>query len=224
MVILDTPSGLTRNWIDLQKNHVSAGYWADDGTAWIKSLIFGTAANHTLNNSGLNLAAGTMIAPAARLTGLTSKAVLGTDSSGNIIESSVSGESWIGEIKMWSPQPGQSVDGTSGSPSADWAVCDGRTVNSITTPDLENLFILGATVLGANLTGGSSTHVHSIDPPNTSSAVSGATVAIDIGGGGPVVTRQISEHDHDVDIAAFDSASAGHTPPYYSLVYVMKVA
>jgi hypothetical protein len=224
MVILDTPSGLTRNWIDLQKNHVSAGYWADDGTAWVKSLIFGTAANHTLNNSGLNLAAGTMIAPAARLTGLTSKTVLGTDSSGNIIESSVSGESWIGEIKMWSPQPGQSVDGTSGSPSADWAVCDGRTVNSITTPDLENLFILGATVLGANLTGGSSTHVHSIDPPNTSSAVSGATTAIDIGGGGPVVTRQISEHDHDVDIAAFDSASAGHTPPYYSLVYVMKVA
>jgi hypothetical protein len=97
-------------------------------------------------------------------------------------------------------------------------------VNSITTPDLENLFILGATVAGANLTGGSSTHVHSIDPPNTSSAVSGATTAIDIGGGGPVVTRQISEHDHDVDIAAFDSASAGHTPPYYSLVYVMKVA
>jgi hypothetical protein len=63
-------------------------------------------------------------------------------------------------------------------PSANWALCDGTTYGSITTPDLRNRFILGSGTNPVNTTGGSTTittnnlpaHNHAIninDPGHT---------------------------------------------------------
>jgi hypothetical protein len=146
---------------------------------------------------------------------------------------------WIGELRTWCPQSGQAVDATSGTPSPNWAVCDGRTVNSITTPDLTDLFLRGADVAGANATGGADSHNHTVsshshslpsdtgggqadiddhaahhhnvDPPNTASAPPSNTSfqSVDVGSGGVALLTGPNAHYHNVDIAAFDSDDAG---------------
>ncbi len=165
-----------------------------------------------------------------------------------------------GGIIMWS---GAIVDIPSG-----WYLCNG----SNGTPDLRNRFIVGAgDTYAVDATGGEATHalteaelashLHTVDPPNTTSGNQSASHNHTINHGhnfksasgsgtsgwystqankdptsesGKVVDyagnsgNQSASHTHDVNIAQFNSGSAGsgtaheNRPPYYALAYIMK--
>ena len=66
-------------------------------------------------------------------------------------------------------------------------------------------------------TGGSKTHKHTIDPPNTIVGTPSTTTAVTATG----VSVASATHTHDVDIAAFDSETVDHMPPYI-VVYMWK--
>jgi hypothetical protein len=158
--------------------------------------------------------------------------------------STVAAETWIGEIKAWSPQPGQAVDATSGTPSASWALCDGRTVNGKTTPNLVGKFVRGSNVAGANATGGSDTHTHTQGSTGGSQAniddhvggagligaPTGATIDVQSGTGQLVASvthsHEISGYTHSQTNHSHtnpDTASSNNIPTYFTLVFCMKV-
>ncbi len=142
-----------------------------------------------------------------------------------------------GTIVMWY--------GSSSNVPSGWRICNG----SGGTPNLTGRFPFGATSAGG--TGGSSTHTHPVNPPNTSTTTNGnhrhdvnipetrCTVSTSRGGsyslnpqGGstniwvnPSSKSSTSDgaHDHDVNIGSFNSGSANHTPPYCKVVFIMKL-
>jgi microcystin-dependent protein len=138
------------------------------------------------------------------------------------INTAVNGSIPVGGIIMWS---GVSIP-------TNWALCNGTTYGSITTPDLRDRFIVGA----------------------------GSSYAIGNTGGAPTVTLQTTEipaHTHDVTYSTaqgdthacsdtnqnqadcfrsrYKNASATSTstgdsgahenrPPYYALAYIMRIS
>jgi hypothetical protein len=130
-----------------------------------------------------------------------------------------------------------------------WFLCDGSTVKQsqsnatvadYTTPNLigSNYFLRSNNVPGG--TGGTATHVHSVDPPNTTSAVPvpnvtggpapnatggpapnatgtpSATVTVDNNGGGSTVNVATDTHTHDLgghthDLGAHTHDLSNHT-------------
>ncbi len=116
-----------------------------------------------------------------------------------------------GVIVMWS--------GSLASIPAGWALCDGTNG----TPDLRARFILGASggeEPGA--TGGTSSHSHDVDPPQTTSSGSNPDT-LDVTSGGGDTKLSIITHTHTVDIANFSSASQSHLPPFFKLAFIMKL-
>lgn len=129
----------------------------------------------------------------------------------------------IGGVIMWA--------GTV-SPPDGWAICDGRTVSQITTPDLRGRFIIGAST-------------YTQQPPTVSSGLSLYNVG-DFGGA-EVHTLTIGEmpaHSHSYSYGAIGGDSGtgndwaagtietgvegksqphNNLPPFYALVYIMKV-
>ncbi len=211
--------------------------------------------NGTITGTGLN------VQGAATITGT---ATLGTVSASSLTAGSITASGTIsgygtiplGGIILWS---GSTVP-------AGWALCDGSTQNGRVTPDLRGRFVLGsgsgsgltARTLGG--TGGEESHVlttneipshlHSVNPPSTSTssdthshAINGAYASGVQGAGsatGDAVLRNddgiaytestsSDSHSHTVDIAAFNSASTGggaaHNtmPPFYVLAYIIRV-
>lgn len=115
------------------------------------------------------------------------------------------------------------------SPSAGWGLCDGGSVTrstttggttSLTTPDLitDNLFVRGAGSAGG--TGGTATHLHAVDPPNTTSGGPSATVEVQSGTGTTVAT---DTHTHDTNIASFSSATGSHLPPFIEMLPFVRL-
>lgn len=141
-----------------------------------------------------------------------------------------------------------------------WKLCNG----SNGTPDLRGRFIVGYDSGDSDYNnpgnrsqkgstagdrGGSKTHKHSVNPPNTettedgdhdhsynlptkyASVVSGGTISLNSGGGssrikvdfGSEDTGDAGDHTHDVNIPSFDSGSEDGRPPYYTLAFIMKV-
>jgi hypothetical protein len=84
----------------------------------------------------------------------------------------------IGTIAMWG--------GTVAAIPAGWALCDGRTVGSVTTPNLTSRFVIGA---GAPLTGFGSPGYQSGQTNFTYSGVVGGHL---------LTTAEIPAHNHDV--------------------------
>lgn len=88
-------------------------------------------------------------------------------------------------------------------------------------PDLRQRFPLGKSASGTGNTlagtGGAIDHVHSVDPPNTTTSTpsSNTAAATPLLGSVPTTT-----HTHDVNIPAFNSASAN--PPYLVVNYIIK--
>lgn len=96
-----------------------------------------------------------------------------------------------------------------------FGVGDGSTTFNV--PDLRGRFPLGKAGAGTGSTlggtGGLIDHVHSVNPPDTTTGAPSATVDAT-----PVGTPVASpDHTHQVDIAAFDSAAAN--PPFQVVNY-----
>ena len=83
---------------------------------------------------------------------------------------------------------------------------------------LDGKFAMGASSYGA--TGGTSTHIHSVNPPATDTATPGC----DWHGADDPNPNQFcgNIHTHSVDISAFDSGSGSSLPPYVSVVFCKK--
>jgi len=110
-----------------------------------------------------------------------------------------------GAILLWS--------GSVASIPSGWVLCDGTN----DTPDLRNLFVIGAgdTYDPAD-TGGQVLHNHSIGtqatgtPSANTEVVQGSEEGTDV----PTTT-----HTHNFSGV---TANAGYLPPYYALAYIMK--
>lgn len=142
-----------------------------------------------------------------------------------------------GVIVMWS--------GTLGTIPAGWSLCDGTGE----TPDLRDKFIYGCSdgedpggtggaaththAVGTLSAEGAAAHTHSVNPPatNTGEMSFHGTCSTEC-----TTTGNNNEHNHSVNIAAFNSVAGGahtHTisgasaagstlPPYFKLAFIMK--
>lgn len=184
----------------------------------------------------------------------------------NILTATGMGVGRFLKVKMEGDIPTGTIKPYAGSSAPDdYLFCDGTTVSRSTyanlftiigttygsgdgsttynLPDTRQRFILGrafsgtGSVLGA--IGGSIDHVHSVNPPSTTSSSNGdhnhtgvtgspsTTVAATALGGSaasPTHTHNISTdgaHTHTTDVAAFNSAI--ENPPYLSLNYIIKI-
>lgn len=126
-----------------------------------------------------------------------------------------------------------------------WAVCDGRTKNNLTTPNLTDRFVVGAQTssgsYAVNGTGGSANavvveHTHGITEPNNGDGhrhsftddYNGLGGGV---GGGGANTGTTSNTDNTAFATtgitinnAGESGVGKNLPPYYALLYIMRVA
>jgi hypothetical protein len=123
-----------------------------------------------------------------------------------------------------------------------WALCNGQTVNTITTPDLRDKFIRGASDdTDCNTTGGASEHDHSYPSPATSAdGEHNHSASPSVGNSGTPTkapsstgisrsgnhTHSVgaglgteSDHTHDMP----DTATATNIPAHIVLKFIMKV-
>jgi microcystin-dependent protein len=95
---------------------------------------------------------------------------------------------------------------------------DGSTTFNI--PNTNQRFPLGKATSGTGSTlggtGGTIDHLHTVDPPNTTTNAPSATVAATILAGGAASTT----HTHDVNVAQFNSGT--ENPPFLVLNYIIK--
>lgn len=102
--------------------------------------------------------------------------------------------------------------------STTFGVGDGSTTFNV--PDMRGRFPFGKASSGTGNTLGGTfgaiDHVHSVDPPNTTTGAPSATVAATNLTGSAASTT----HTHDVDIAPFNSASAN--PPGLTFNFIIK--
>lgn len=95
---------------------------------------------------------------------------------------------------------------------------DGSTTFNI--PDGRQRFPLGKAASGTGstlgATGGNIDHVHSVDPPNTTTTTPSSTIAAT----NLLTSAANPNHTHDVNIPAFNSASAN--PPFIVCNYIIK--
>lgn len=114
-----------------------------------------------------------------------------------------------GGIIMWS--------GTLASIPTGWVLCDGTNG----TPNLTDRFVWGVgPAEDPGAVGGSTSHLHSVDPPNTQTNIpdgvqTGSRYTHD-------QTFALNNHTHDVDIPTFSSAPGGAVPPFYRMAFIMK--
>lgn len=128
-----------------------------------------------------------------------------------------------------------------------WAICDGRTVNGVTTPDLRERFLMNfSTTLDPLTTGGSTTrttsegggHAHAataagatlgssqVPTHSTTTSTAGSGGAVTVVTGVSHTALAASSHTHTITVA--DAADHTHTvtnlrPPYVVVVYLMWV-
>lgn len=160
---------------------------ADSTTA--SGLSWNSSINISGSITGTSLSAGSGTITGGAITGTT---ITGTSFSGN-------GITPIGGIIMWN---GSIADAVALQPG--WALCDGRTVNGRTTPDLRDKFIVGASSgtgdttypgLSAGATGGSAdavivSHTHRPDNIESNSGFRyNYALTSDGLGGSPVTTN-----------------------------------
>lgn len=102
--------------------------------------------------------------------------------------------------------------------STTYGAGDGSTTFNL--PDLRQRFPLtkAASGTGSTLgsTGGTIDHLHTVDPPNTTSGVPSATSGQLVG----VINVASATHTHDINIAQFNSGTAN--PPYLVLNAIIK--
>lgn len=120
-----------------------------------------------------------------------------------------------------------------------WAVCDGRTKNNLTTPNLTDRFVVGAQTssgsYAVNATGGSADavvveHTHTITDPGHAHEWTPSLGSSDYGGSNPASGSPQAVTDTSTETTGITIDSAGESgtgknlPPYYALLYIMRVA
>ncbi len=98
---------------------------------------------------------------------------------------------------------------------------------------LDNIFPVGSSAYGT--TGGSSSHTHSVNPPETTTSTVADHRHSQTGGSGirggsgsaypaeqGFSTSYAGGHSHTVDVSSFDSGSVSSLPPYMTMVYCKK--
>lgn len=140
----------------------------------------------------------------------------------------------IGVIAMWS--------GAEGDIPAGWSLCDGGTVGTVVTPDLQDRFIIGAgNTYTVGTVGGSATHSHSVGSTGTggshSHSFSGSTgspsstTGVASGSNSSATTSShthsysgttgsAGSHTHSIN----NTADASSLPPYYALCFIMRTS
>ncbi len=113
-----------------------------------------------------------------------------------------------GFISMWA--------GALSAMPGDWALCDGTGG----TPDLQSRFIYGTGAGEEPGATGGGDHTHSINPP-AERTYSPTGTPTDKGLGAFNIPDFLN-HDHNVNIPAFDSAPTTDLPPYFKLAFIMK--
>ena len=114
------------------------------------------------------------------------------------------------------------------NPPSGWAICDGTTVGGVTTPDLRNRFILGedptVTTVNSARTGGAETVSLNINQiPNhthTHDYLSGTTTA---GAAGMQKQDIYNSSSANGTSGVGEGQPHENMPPYYVLVYIMKL-
>ncbi len=108
-----------------------------------------------------------------------------------------------------------------------WAVCDGEKhgKDQKPTPDLRDRFILGSTLDEAEpLTGGTSEHRHEVD---ISGEVNKKIIEKDVAQKAavriPQIGVEIHEHEFKITKKTVTLAANDGLPPYYRLVFLMKI-
>lgn len=95
-----------------------------------------------------------------------------------------------------------------------WGVGDGSTTFNLPDFNSANRFPRGNSTAGGN--GGNATHLHTVNPPNTTTGSPSGTSATQAG---ILDTKPLAAHTHDVDIAEFNSGSTNNEPPYNNVRY-----
>ena len=117
------------------------------------------------------------------------------------------------------------VSGASVQPPVGWRVCDG----SNGTPDLRNRFILGAQgPVEIGMAGGASVHNHlGLTSSGGGGYVGGPTIVQDFKRPTGIDYDSAATEDHTHEIPAhqhsFVTADTSHLPPYFKLLYIIKV-
>ena len=146
----------------------------------------------------------------------------------------------IGGIIIWSGNLTDAENLTA------WAVCDGRTKNNLTTPNLTDRFVVGAqTSAGSyavNGTGGSADaivvehthtgstntvgdHTHSYDRTGENNASRDPGSAVTNQGAGGTNTGGAGGHNHTVTVDSTGSSGTNaNLPPYYALAFIMRTS
>lgn len=101
-----------------------------------------------------------------------------------------------------------------------YGVGDGSTTFNL--PDLRQRFPLGKAAAGTGSTlagtGGAIDHVHTVDPPSTTSGVPSDQTTVCVAT--PTVNVGSHIHTHDVDVASFNSGAAN--PPFLVVNFIIK--
>lgn len=97
----------------------------------------------------------------------------------------------------------------------------GNGTTTFNVPDMRGRFPFGVAASGTGnalaATFGTIDHLHTADPPNTTTGVPSATIATtNLTGTGPTAT-----HTHDVNIASFNTGTAN--PPALALNFIIKI-
>ncbi len=101
-----------------------------------------------------------------------------------------------------------------------YGVGDGSTTFNL--PDLRQRFPIGKAAAGTGSTlagtGGAIDHVHTVDPPSTTSGVPSDQTTVCVAT--PTVNVGSRIHTHDVDVASFNSGAAN--PPFLVVNFIIK--
>jgi microcystin-dependent protein len=198
---------------------------------------------HNVNrSSGDFTAAGKVTAAQLAVDGAATFAASATISSNAAVEGDLAvsgtlsgyGTVPVGTILLWSGSTDDIPDG--------WALCNGQTVNNITTPNLCDRFVVGAgsTSYGVGAQGGNARITLSVDHLPSHSHMYSGDDHVDLvkaGNTGYTAANNIVETTGGYDASSSDSgngrvyrtsAVGGGTPidilpPYYALCYIMRV-
>ena len=131
-----------------------------------------------------------------------------------------------GMILAWNYTPADVTAAGVVTPPSGWAICDGTTVGGVTTPDLKGRFILGedATVIRNSRTGGQETvTLETKHMPNHTHGYDAVTSSIKAGAAGMSKSDVYSSTVSGTTGAVGGGLSHENMPPYYVLVYIMKL-
>lgn len=96
----------------------------------------------------------------------------------------------------------------------------GDGVNTFNLPDLRQRLPMGVAASGTGstlgATGGQIDHIHTIDPPATTTGAPSATSGQLVG----VVNVASATHTHDVDVSQFNSGA--NNPPFLAIYFIIK--